>query len=80
MLKSLLQSRYWLARPSARLVQQTALLFKELPLCFRGCSAKSVTQRAEGFDLLRVALLATDWNPQQKLIRASSAAQPAAAR
>ena len=36
MLKSLLQSRYWLARPSARLVQQTALLLKELPLCLRG--------------------------------------------
>ena len=68
MLKSLLQSRYWLARASARLVQQTALLFKELPLCFCGCSAKTVTPRAERFDLLRMALLATDWNPQQKLI------------
>ena len=65
MLKPLLQSRYWLVRPSAWLVQQTALLFKELPLCLRGCSA---IPRAERFDLLRVALLATDWNPQQKLI------------
>jgi len=70
MLKSLLQSRYWLARPSAWLVQQTALLFKELPLCFRGGYAKPVTPRAERFDLLRVALLATDWNPQQTLIPA----------
>jgi hypothetical protein len=70
MLKSLLQSRYWPSRPSARLVQQTALLFKELPLCFRGCSAKTVTPRAERFDLLRGALLATDCNPQQKLIPA----------
>ena len=75
MLKSLLQSRYWLARPSARLVQQTALLFKELPLCFRGCSAKTVTPRAERFDLLRMALLATDWNPQQKLIHIKARAK-----
>jgi hypothetical protein len=36
MLKSLLQSRYWLGRPSARVVQQAALLFKELPLSRRG--------------------------------------------
>ena len=68
MLKSRLQSRDRPGRPSARVVQQTALLFKELPLCFRGCSAKTVTPRAERFDLLRMALLATDWNPQQKLI------------
>ena len=72
MLKSLLQSRYWLARPSARLVQQTALLFKELSLCSRGCSAKTVIPRAERFDLLRVALPANDWNPQQKLIHIKS--------
>ena len=68
MLKPLLQSRYWPGRPSRRLVQQAALLFKELPLCLRGGYAKPVTPRAERFDLLRVALLATDWNPQQKLI------------
>ena len=54
---------------------RTALLFKELPLCFRGCSAKTVTPRAERFDLLRMALLATDWNPQQKLIHIKARAK-----
>jgi len=75
MLKSLLQSRYWLARPWAWLVQQTALLFKQLSLCLRGYSAKTVIPRAECFDLLRVAFLATDWNPQQKLIHIKARAK-----
>jgi hypothetical protein len=60
MLKPLLQSRYWPGRASAQLVQQTALLFKELPLRLRGSSAKTVTPKAERFDLLRVAFLVTD--------------------
>jgi len=59
MLKSPLQSRCWPNRPSARVVQQAALLLKELPRCFPGWSAKTVAQRADRFDLLWVAFLAT---------------------
>ena len=54
---------------------RTALLSKELSLCLRGCSTKTVIPRAECFDLLRVALLATDWNPQQKLIHIKARAK-----
>jgi len=54
MLKSRLQSRYWTRPSSARVVQQAALLFKELPI------RAEATKGAECNDLLRVAFLAAD--------------------
>ena len=61
MFKSSVQSRCWTNRPSVRVVQPAALLFKEMPRCLSGGSAKTVTPRTQRFDLLRVALLATNW-------------------
>jgi hypothetical protein len=57
MFKSRLQSRHWSCRLSARLVQQTSLLFKALPRCVRGRCAEATTKAER--DLLRLALRTT---------------------
>jgi hypothetical protein len=46
MLKSQLQSQYRPHRSPARVVQQGAVLFQQLPLCLSGRFAKTVTPRA----------------------------------
>jgi hypothetical protein len=57
MLEPQLQSRYWPDRSSA-MVQQAALLFKELPQRLHARSGKSVAPRGDRFNNpLRVALL-----------------------
>jgi hypothetical protein len=67
MLKSRLLPRYWSCCLSARLVQQTTLLFVALPRRRRDCLPEAATTRAERYLLLRVAFLATDQQPVQKL-------------
>ena len=71
MLKSRLQSRYRPGRPSARVVQQAALLLKELPRCLvADLPKKRSHQEQSASTYFEWLFLQPIGNPQQKLVPA----------